>query len=77
MVKPIPVETSPLVELTPKSIERLADRLYSLGVANVTTVDGFDRQNLVVASRALRRMLAAFEKEAGRPLHTILLTGPL
>jgi hypothetical protein len=67
--------TAPLVELTPDSINLLADRLYSLGISNVAIFDQRDRSDLVTASRALRRILQSYERATGRPLHTILLCG--
>jgi hypothetical protein len=67
--------TAPLLELTPRSIEALADRLYSLGITNLVAITPRDQADLVAASRALRRLLSAYERAAGRPLHTILLAG--
>jgi hypothetical protein len=45
--------TAPLIELTPQTVELLADRLYSLGISDISTVDRYDRATLVTASRAL------------------------
>jgi hypothetical protein len=73
MMRPQP--NSGIIELSPSSIENLADRLYSIGISNLTVIDHRDRGDLIVASRCLRRLLQAFEKEANRPLHTILLIG--
>jgi hypothetical protein len=67
--------TASLVELTPRSIEALADRVYSLGVSHVITMTPRDQSDLVAASRALRRLLQSYERAAGRPLGTILLAG--
>jgi hypothetical protein len=67
--------TTPLLELTPRSIEALADRVYSLGVSQVITMTPRDQSDLVAASRALRRLLQSYERVAGRPLGTVLLTG--
>jgi hypothetical protein len=67
--------TAPLIELNPESIQLLADKLYSLGISNITTIGPEERAEFVTASRALRRLLAAYERAAGRPLHTILLAG--
>ena len=67
--------TAPLIELCPESIQLLADKLYSLGVSNITTIGSEERAEFVTASRALRRLLSAYKRAAGRPLHTVLLTG--
>jgi predicted component of type VI protein secretion system len=64
-----------LLELTPRSIEALADRVYSLGVSHIVTMTHGDQADLVAASRALRRLLQSYERAAGRPLSTILLAG--
>jgi hypothetical protein len=70
-----PVPHSGVIELTPSSIEALADRLYSVGVSNVMTVSHRDQADMVTASRALRRLLQAYERVAQRQLGTILLSG--
>jgi hypothetical protein len=67
--------TAPLLELTPRSIEALADRLYSIGISHVVAITPRDQADLVAASRALRRLLQSYERAAGRPLGTILLAG--
>jgi hypothetical protein len=67
--------TASLVELTPRSIEALADRVYSLGVSHVITMTRRDQSDLVAASRALRRLLVAYERAAGHELHTIMICG--
>jgi hypothetical protein len=53
----------------------LADRLFSLGISNITTIGPKERADLIAASPALRRLLAAYERTAGHELHTILLAG--
>jgi hypothetical protein len=67
--------TTPLVELTVRSIEALADRVYSLGVSQIVAITPTDQADLVAASRALRRLLQSYERAAGRQLSTILLAG--
>jgi hypothetical protein len=61
--------------LNAESVQRLADALYSIGVSNLATVGPKDRVNLVNGSRALRRLLVAYEREAGHELHTLLISG--
>jgi transketolase C-terminal domain/subunit len=61
--------------LNAESVQQLADTLYSVAVSNVGTVSPRDRVNLVNASRALRRLLTAYEREAGHELHTLLVSG--
>jgi hypothetical protein len=67
--------TTPLLELTPRSIEAPADRVYSLGVGHIVTITSSDQADLVAASRALRRLLQSYERVAGRQLGTVLLAG--
>jgi hypothetical protein len=61
--------------LNAESVQRLADALYSIAVSNLATVGPRDRVNLVNASRALRRLLTAYERESGHELHTLLIAG--
>lgn len=67
--------TAPLLELNARSIEVLADRIYSIGVSHVVTITSRDQETMVAASRALRRLLQSYERATGRPLGTILLAG--
>jgi hypothetical protein len=60
--------------LNAESVQRLADAIYSVAVSNVGTVGPRDRVNLVNASRALRRLLTVYEREAGHELHTLLIS---
>jgi hypothetical protein len=57
------------------SVQKLADALYSIAVSNLATIGPRDRVNLVNGSRALRRLLVAYEREAGHELHTLLIAG--
>ena len=61
--------------LNAESVQRLADAIYSLAISGIATVGPRDRVNLVNSSRALRRLLAAYEREAGHELHTLLISG--
>jgi hypothetical protein len=54
-------------------VEALADRIYSLGVTNIMTITPKDQDDLVAWSRALRRLLRAYEQ--GRPPGMIMLSG--
>jgi hypothetical protein len=64
-----------ILKLNAESAQALADRLFSLGTSNITTIGPKEQADLVAASRALRRLLAAYERAAGHELHTILLAG--
>lgn len=61
--------------LTRTEIEYLADRLYARGVSVLTTSTPVEQDDLVLASRALRRLLAAYERGSGRQLHALMLCG--
>jgi hypothetical protein len=64
-----------ILALSHEEIQNLADRLFSRGMSSLSTYSPTDRVDLIAASRALRRLLVAFERASGQPLHTILLTG--
>lgn len=61
--------------LTRADIDALSDRLYSRAVSNLSTVGPNDRRDLINASRALRRLLAAYERGTGHQLSAIMLGG--
>lgn len=61
--------------LTREEIECIADRLYARGVSTLSTASPRERDDLIVASRALRRLLSAYERASGRQLHTVMLCG--
>jgi hypothetical protein len=61
--------------LNAESVQRLADAIYSLAISGIATVGPRDRVNLVNSSRAMRRLLTAYEREAGHELHTLLISG--
>lgn len=67
--------TAPLIEITEQSVQLTADKLYSLGISNLTAIDHTDKAELIKASRILRRLLIAHERAAGRRLGMILLAG--
>jgi hypothetical protein len=69
------IEDAPMTTLTRDQVEALADRLYSRSVSALSTVGPTDRQDLVLASRALRRFLSAYERGTGRQLSCIMLAG--
>lgn len=64
-----------IVTLNAEEISCLADRLYSRSVSTLSTVGPNDRRDLVTASRALRRLLAAYERDAGHQLVCLMLCG--
>jgi hypothetical protein len=61
--------------LNAETVQRLVDAIYSLAVSGIATVGPRDRVNLVNSSRALRRLLTAYERESGHELHTLLISG--
>lgn len=61
--------------LTRTEIEYLADRLYGRGTSALSTSTTAERADLVLASRVLRRLLAAYEHATNRQLSCILLAG--
>jgi hypothetical protein len=61
--------------LTRTEIEYLADRLYGAGVSSISIIGSTERNDLVLASRALRRLLSAYERGVGRQLACIMLAG--
>jgi hypothetical protein len=61
--------------LTVAEIDSLADRLYSRGVSTLSASSASERCDLVNASRALRRLLAAYERGTGHQLSAIMLGG--
>jgi hypothetical protein len=65
----------PLAALSRDQIEYLADRLFSRGTSPIATTSAAERQDLVVASRCLRRLLSAFERGTGRQLTALMLCG--
>ena len=56
-----------LLTLSQKDVQALADRLYSRATSSLA-IDNRE-------SRCLRRLLAAYERAAGRELHTIMISG--
>jgi hypothetical protein len=65
----------PILTLSAKQVRLLADRLYARGISTLTIDTPVARHDLITASRALRRLLVAFERAAGHELHTIRLSG--
>jgi hypothetical protein len=61
--------------LTQAEIQILADRLFSLGIGNRTTVGPRDRADMIAASRALRALLRHHELATGRQVQHVLLCG--
>jgi hypothetical protein len=61
--------------LTRAEIEYLADRLYGRGVSTITTTSAAEREDLITASRALRRLLSVYERASGRQLACLLING--
>jgi hypothetical protein len=68
-------EYPPIAILSVDQIQALADRLYGRGVSTIPTTSSAERQDLILASRALRRLLAAYERASGRQLACIMLAG--
>jgi hypothetical protein len=64
-----------ILKLSVESAQALADRLFSLGISKIATIGPREQADLIAASRALRRLLAAYEREAGHELRAILLAG--
>jgi hypothetical protein len=75
MAESVVIEYSSVATLTRAQIEYLADRLFSRGTSPIVTTSATERADMVVASRALRRLLAAFERCTGRELHALLIDG--
>jgi hypothetical protein len=65
----------PMHELTADEVQNLADRLFSRGIGDLTTVGPQERADLVSASRTLRALLRHYELTTGRQLQTVLLCG--
>ena len=61
--------------LSRTEIEYLADRLYSRGVSVLTAVGPRERDDLVIASRVIVRLLQSYERGTGRQLAAIMLGG--
>jgi hypothetical protein len=61
--------------LSQKDVQALADRLYSRAVSSLVIDNREIRSDLISASRALRRLLVAYERAAGHELHTIMICG--
>lgn len=68
-------EYPPLTTLTRTEVENLADRLFSRGVSTLSAIGPLQRQDLVLASRALRRLLVTYESSTGHQLNTIMISG--
>ena len=72
------VTSTPVITtLTHAEVLALADRLYSRAISTLSTSGPVERRDLVTASRALRRLLSAYERVAGYEIGTILLCGGL
>jgi hypothetical protein len=69
------IEYPPLITLSHDDITALADKLYGRAVSSISPLGRSERQDLIVASRCLRRLLAAFERNSGRQLSCIILEG--
>ena len=69
------IEHPPTKTLSRADIERLALKLYAVAVGSISTIGPADRDNLVLASRALRQLVSAFERASGRTLTAILIEG--
>jgi hypothetical protein len=70
-----PTEYPDVVTITAEEIQVIADRLYVLAVSTLPVVGPADRTNLILASRTLRRLLAAYETGSGRQLAALLISG--
>jgi hypothetical protein len=62
----IPNQT--VVTLTAEELQALSDRLFARGISTISTTGAQERQDLVLASRALPRFLSAYERGTGRQL---------
>jgi hypothetical protein len=69
------IEYPSLTTLTRAEIERLADRLLSHGISTISISSRAERDDLILASRCLRRLLSAFEKSTGRELSALMIVG--
>jgi hypothetical protein len=61
--------------LTADEVQYLADRLYGRGVSKLSTDETRARADLILASRTLRALLAAYELAAGHPLAIVIVCG--
>ena len=61
--------------VTRTELEYLSDRLYGTAISSILTIGPREREDMILASRAIRRLLGAFEQGAGRQLHTLLING--
>jgi hypothetical protein len=72
-VESIPNQT--VVTLTAEELQALSDRLFARGISTISTASAAERQDLVLASRALRRLLAAYERASNRRLSALIICG--
>ena len=61
--------------LTADEVQYLADRLYGRGVSKLSTDETRARADLILASRTLRALLAAYELAAGHQLAVVIVCG--
>jgi hypothetical protein len=61
--------------LSQREVQVLADRLFSRGISNLTTVGPQERADTIAASRALRALMRHYEMTTGRQVQTVLLCG--
>jgi hypothetical protein len=64
-----------ITTLTADEIRNLADCLYCRAVSTLAVDNRQQRLDLVTASRALRRLLAAYERGTGRTISCLMLDG--
>lgn len=64
-----------ITSLTRTEIEFLADRLFARGISSLSTSTSIEREDMILASRILRRLLSAYERGTGHQLHTLLING--
>jgi hypothetical protein len=69
------IEPPTVATLTRAEIEFLGDKAFGLGISNIAALSRRDQANLVIASRVIRRLLAAYERGTGRQLSCIMLAG--
>lgn len=69
------IEPSTVAILTRAEIEFLGDKVFGLGISNFATLSRRDQANLVIASRVIRWLLAAYGRGAGHQLSCIVLAG--
>jgi hypothetical protein len=69
------IEYPPITTMSADQIQALADRLYGRGTSPLATCSATDRDDLVLASRTLRRLMSAYERGTGRQLSLIMLAG--